>query len=48
MELCCGGELFDRIIHDGYFSEVKAQHTFKQIMQAINYCHSNKICHRYL
>ena len=46
MELCEGGELFDRIINDGYFSEAKAQHVFSQIIKAINYCHSNKICHR--
>jgi calcium-dependent protein kinase len=46
MELCNGGELFDRIIEDGYFSEAKAQTVFKSIIQAINYCHSNKICHR--
>jgi len=28
MEMCDGGELFDRIIHDGYFSEVKAKNVF--------------------
>jgi calcium-dependent protein kinase len=47
MEMCEGGELFDRIIHDGYFSEVKARKVFTEIMQAINYCHHNKICHRF-
>ena len=46
MELCEGGELFDRIIDTGIFSEKEALHIFTQIMLAINYCHSNKICHR--
>ena len=47
MEVCDGGELFDRIIDVGHFSEEKARQTFLQIMKAINYCHANKICHRY-
>ena len=46
MELCEGGELFDRIIDTGIFAERDALHIFTQIMLAINYCHSNKICHR--
>ena len=46
MELCEGGELFDRIIETGIFAESDALHIFTQIMLAINYCHSNKICHR--
>lgn len=44
--LCEGGELFDRIIEKGHFSEAEARFTFVQIMQALNYCHANKICHR--
>lgn len=44
--LCEGGELFDRIINKGHFTENEARATFLQIMQALNYCHANKICHR--
>ncbi|CAK68017.1 unnamed protein product (macronuclear) [Paramecium tetraurelia] len=46
MELCEGGELFDRIIDKGHFSENEAKIIFLQIMQAVNYCHQNGICHR--
>ncbi|KAM3130314.1 hypothetical protein pb186bvf_017610 [Paramecium bursaria] len=46
MELCTGGELFDKIIEKGHFSEKEAQQIFLQIIQAINHCHKNDICHR--
>jgi len=46
MELCTGGELFDRIIEKGHFNETGARNIFGQIMRAIFYCHENKICHR--
>jgi calcium-dependent protein kinase len=46
MELCEGGELFDRIIAKGHFNEKEARNLFTQIMLALNYCHANKICHR--
>lgn len=45
-ELCTGGELFDRIIKEEYFNEKKAARIFKQILQALNYCHSMNIVHR--
>lgn len=41
-----GGELFDRIIEKEFFSEKEAARVFKQILQAINYCHNNGVCHR--
>lgn len=46
MELCDGGELFDRIIEKGHFSEKEARAIFKDIVSALAHCHSEKICHR--
>ena len=50
MELCSGGELFDRIItnieNGKPFTEVQAAVIFQQMMSAINYCHKNNIVHR--
>ena len=46
MEVCSGGELFDRIIEQEFFDEKYAAKIFKQILEAINYCHANNVCHR--
>jgi len=46
MELCDGGELFDRIIDKGQFSESEARQIFTQMLQAIYYCHTKGIAHR--
>ena len=50
MELCSGGELFDRIISNiesgKPFTEEQAAVIFQQMMSAINYCHKNNIVHR--
>ena len=50
MELCTGGELFDRIVENTengvQFTEKQAANIFKQMMSAINYCHKNGIVHR--
>ena len=50
MELCNGGELFDRIIKrtemGNPFTEKEAATIYKQLMSAVSYCHSNKIVHR--
>lgn len=46
MELCTGGELFDFIIERGYLTELGAAKIFKQMLHAINYCHTKMIVHR--
>ena len=46
LELCTGGELFDRIIANKYFDEKHANIIFKQMIKAIFYCHQNGVCHR--
>ena len=45
-EMCAGGELFDKIVEKEYFEEQYAAKIFKQILQAINYCHTHDIAHR--
>jgi len=46
LELCTGGELFDRIIATGFFSEKQAAMLMKQVFMAMNYLHQNHIMHR--
>ena len=46
MEICLGGELFDRVIKSGHFSEHYAAIIVKQILSAVVYCHANDIMHR--
>ena len=50
MELCTGGELFNKIIekteNGEIFSEREAANIFRQIILAISYCHNKKIAHR--
>jgi len=46
LELCVGGELFDRIIDAGHFTEVQAALCMQHMFRAIFYMHEQKICHR--
>merc|ERR1719487_933576 len=41
MEMCSGGELFDRIIETGHFTEVQAAIVMQQILRAMFYMHEN-------
>jgi calcium-dependent protein kinase len=45
-EICKGGELFDEIIRRGSFCERDAAMVIKQVLNCINYCHSNNVVHR--
>jgi len=45
-DLARGGELFDRIIEKGSFTEKDASVLVKQILEAVNYMHKKNIVHR--
>ena len=45
MELANGGELYNAV-KDGAMAEPRAQWVFHQIVSALDYCHSNGVCHR--
>ena len=50
MQLCRGGELFDKIMEhiskNTKYTEKEILRIFQQLMSALNYCHSLGICHR--
>ncbi|KAL4658657.1 calcium/calmodulin-dependent protein kinase type 1G-like [Arapaima gigas] len=46
MELVLGGELFDRILDRGMYTEKDASHVIQQVLQAVSYLHRNNIVHR--
>ena len=46
MEYLEGGELFEVIINQGFFSELDAAIIMKQLLSAVNYLHSMNIVHR--
>lgn len=46
MELCSGGELFDRITSKGSYTEQKAAAVFRNIVNVVNVCHFMGVMHR--
>ncbi|KAL3653316.1 Calcium-dependent protein kinase 17 [Castilleja foliolosa] len=46
MELCAGGELFDRIIAKGHYTERAAASLLRTIIQIVHTCHSMGVIHR--
>ncbi|KAF7490331.1 Calcium/calmodulin-dependent protein kinase type 1 [Sarcoptes scabiei] len=46
MELVTGGELFDRIVEKGSYTEKDASLLIKQILEAVDYMHSQGVVHR--
>ncbi|CAN1824721.1 Calcium-dependent protein kinase 29 [Linum perenne] len=46
MEVCSGGELFDRIIAKGSYSEKEAAKVIRQIVNVVHVCHFMGVMHR--
>uniref|UniRef100_A0A0N5AAL8 Protein kinase domain-containing protein n=1 Tax=Syphacia muris TaxID=451379 RepID=A0A0N5AAL8_9BILA len=46
MELVTGGELFDRIVAKGSFTEQDASNLMKQVLEAVSFMHKNGVVHR--
>ena len=46
MELCAGGELFDRIIAKGHYSERAAASICRAIVKVVHICHFMGVMHR--
>ncbi|XP_027934543.1 calcium-dependent protein kinase 11-like [Vigna unguiculata] len=46
MELCAGGELFDRIIKKGHYTEREAAKLMKTIVGVVEGCHAHGVIHR--
>ncbi|XP_067105886.1 calcium/calmodulin-dependent protein kinase type IV [Osmerus mordax] len=46
LELVTGGELFDRVVEKGYYSERDAADAIKQVLEAVAYLHENGVVHR--
>jgi len=46
LELAEGGELFDYVANTGHFSYEVARTYFHQLIEGLEYAHSNKIAHR--
>ncbi|KAI9081795.1 hypothetical protein K1719_036057 [Acacia pycnantha] len=46
MELCEGGELFDRIVAKGHYTERAAANVIKTILEICKVCHEHGVIHR--
>ncbi|XP_050531158.1 serine/threonine-protein kinase SIK3-like isoform X2 [Daktulosphaira vitifoliae] len=45
-EYAAGGEIFDYLVKNGKMDEPSACHIFRQIVEAVSYCHKKNIVHR--
>ncbi|XP_032667360.1 testis-specific serine/threonine-protein kinase 3-like isoform X2 [Odontomachus brunneus] len=46
MEYAQNGSLFDVIRHDTYIDELRSRRWFRQLLEAIDYCHERGVVHR--
>ncbi|XP_042494598.1 CBL-interacting serine/threonine-protein kinase 8-like isoform X2 [Macadamia integrifolia] len=46
LEFITGGELFDKIVHQGRLNETESRRYFQQLIDGVDYCHSKGVYHR--
>nr|DAD44928.1 TPA_asm: hypothetical protein HUJ06_003158 [Nelumbo nucifera] len=46
LDFVTGGELFDKIVHQGRLPENESRRYFQQLIDAVDYCHSKGVYHR--
>lgn len=46
LEFVTGGELFDKIVHQGRLGENESRKYFQQLIDAVDFCHSKGVYHR--
>ncbi|XP_068651766.1 CBL-interacting protein kinase 24-like isoform X2 [Aristolochia californica] len=46
LEFVTGGQLFDKIVHQGRLRESESRRYFQQLIDAVDYCHSKGVYHR--
>lgn len=46
LELVTGGEIFDKIVAEKRFNEETARMYFNQLINAMECCHAEGVCHR--
>ena len=46
MDHCAGGELFDRVVKKGSFSEAEAARYLRRMVEMVHHCHSCGVIHR--
>ncbi|XP_048337577.2 CBL-interacting serine/threonine-protein kinase 24 isoform X1 [Ziziphus jujuba] len=46
LEFVTGGELFDKIVHQGKLNEHESRQYFQQLIDAVSHCHSKGVYHR--
>lgn len=46
LEFITGGELFDKIVHNGKLPETDSRRFFQQLIDGVDYCHTQGVYHR--